>query len=84
MGPIRLREFFAWVRSAATAFSKFSRREMRAIARQADSVNSKRAFTLLASQDENRHPVRLLGRKELNQRAVATVRKSLGEAPTAG
>ncbi|EER06074.1 hypothetical protein Pmar_PMAR028263 [Perkinsus marinus ATCC 50983] len=64
--------------------NKIARREMRAIARQADSVNSKRAFTLLASQDENRHPVRLLGRKELNQRAVATVRKSLGEAPTAG
>ncbi|KAF4670253.1 hypothetical protein FOZ61_000914 [Perkinsus olseni] len=61
--------------------NKIARREMRAIAQQADAVNANRAFTPLGSHNESRHPVRLVGRKELNQRAVATVRRSLGESP---
>ncbi|EER00591.1 hypothetical protein Pmar_PMAR021962 [Perkinsus marinus ATCC 50983] len=64
--------------------SKIARREMRGIAQRADAVNAKRVCTPVGTQDENRNPIRLVGREELNQRAVAIVKRSLGEAPLNG
>ncbi|EER09741.1 hypothetical protein Pmar_PMAR020035 [Perkinsus marinus ATCC 50983] len=64
--------------------SKIARREMRGIAQQADAVNAKRVCTPVRTQDENRNPIRLVGREELNQRAVATEKRSLGEASLNG
>ncbi|KAF4658479.1 hypothetical protein FOL47_007965 [Perkinsus chesapeaki] len=65
-----------------TGGNKIARREMRAIVKQADEVR------LAPPEDSSRHHVRLVGRKELNQRAVAvtaqTAARNISELPPVG